>query len=68
MVEKVTNNVGKTLTYWDGNGDPPAGGYYTYNKDDRTVSFFGDAVIGKEMGDSSQDYYRFVDVNSNSSK
>jgi flagellin-like hook-associated protein FlgL len=56
-VEKVNDNGTRGLTYWDGNGTSPIGGYYTVT--DNRVTFYDEAAIGGETVDDAQDYYRF---------
>ena len=58
LVEKVNDAGTRQLTYWDGTGSSPAGGYYTISG--TTIQFFGDARIGAEVSDDAQDYYQFT--------
>lgn len=56
-IQKV-NDVGyRELTYWDGEGTEPVGGYYTVSGNN--VTFHGDAIIGAEGVDDAQDFYTF---------
>lgn len=61
-VYKVTDSGENEVYYWNGEGDPPVGGYYTLSGSQ--VTFHGDAIIGHEPGDDAQDYYRFSYVSS----
>ncbi|WP_078431746.1 flagellin [Metabacillus halosaccharovorans] len=56
-VQKVNDNGEIELTYWDGTGLEPVGGYYTVSGGE--IEFFGDAIIGSEPDDDAQDYYKF---------
>jgi len=56
-VKKVNDNGARQLTYWDGVGVLPAGGYYTVSGN--AITFYGDAIIGNEGVDDAQDYYEF---------
>lgn len=56
-VEKVTDSGARTLTYWDGTGIVPTGGYYMVSGSD--ITFYDEAIIGNEANDDAQDYYRF---------
>lgn len=56
-IEKVNDSGSRELTYWDGTGDVPTGGYYTVQ--DSKITFYDEAVIGAEAVDDAQDYYRF---------
>jgi len=59
-VLKVNDNGERELTYWDGTGSGPTGGYYTVSGGE--IEFFGDAIIGSEPDDDAQDYYKFFYV------
>ncbi|MGD6842951.1 flagellin [Bacillus infantis] len=63
-VYKATDSTSRELTYWDGQGDPPAGGYYQVSGS--SITFYGDAIIGNEAGDDAQDYYSFSYVSDSS--
>ncbi|RLQ96786.1 flagellin N-terminal helical domain-containing protein [Falsibacillus albus] len=56
-IQKVNDDGPRVLTYWDGSGLSPSGGYYTISGSN--VTFFGDAIIGNEGNDDAQDYYSF---------
>ncbi len=56
QITKYNDDGARILTYWDGTGEQPAGGY-TVNGS--VVTFFGDAIIGEEAVDDAQDYYQF---------
>lgn len=57
-IEKVNDSGSTTLTYWDGAGSPPVGGYYTVSGSQ--VTFFNEARIGAQVQDDGQDYYRIT--------
>ncbi|MBB2481628.1 PD40 domain-containing protein [Bacillus sp. APMAM] len=63
-IQKVNDNGTRDISYWDGTGAPPAGGYYTISGG--SVTFFGDAIIGSESVDDAQDYYTFSYVSDQS--
>ncbi|WP_281243862.1 flagellin N-terminal helical domain-containing protein [Alteribacillus iranensis] len=66
QVEKHTDSGKEVLTYWDGNGSPPDGGYYTVSG--RDITFHDKAVIGNEPIDDAQDYYHVSYVSSSNPK
>ncbi|MFJ5769136.1 flagellin [Psychrobacillus sp. NPDC093180] len=56
-IQKVNDSGTRELTYWDGKDEAPTGGYYTVSG--KVITFYEDAIIGKESMDDAQDYYRF---------
>ncbi|WP_391208026.1 flagellin [Psychrobacillus sp. L4] len=56
-IQKVNESGARELTYWDGVGVAPDDGYYMVSG--KSITFYGDSIIGNESVDNAQDYYRF---------
>lgn len=56
QVKKHTSAGPRVLTYWDGTGPRPEGGYEVVGS---SIQLFGTAIIGREERDDAQDYYTF---------
>ncbi|WP_144509565.1 flagellin [Bacillus sp. FJAT-22090] len=56
-IQKVNDSGTRELTYWNGAGAAPVGGYYMVSG--TSITFYGEAIIGNESIDNAKDYYRF---------